>query len=52
MRWIIDWHFKHLIYMHVITLLNIMKTKSIAPNFLPVEYMVIENAKDLIQAVK
>lgn len=38
--------------MHVITLLNIMKTKSIAQNSLAFEYMVIENAKDLIQAVK
>lgn len=38
--------------MHMIILLSIMKIKSISPNSLAVEYVTIENSKDLIQAVK
>lgn len=36
----------------MITLLNILKIKSIGQNSLAVEYVIIENAKGLIQAVK
>lgn len=38
--------------MHMITLLNIMKIRSIYQNFLAVEYVIIENSKGLIQSVK
>lgn len=38
--------------MHTITLSNILKIESIAQNSLAAEYVIIENAKGLIQAVK